>query len=172
MVCFKENLFLSLRNKMFTTVRKHARSFMVSLSLKCLFSLAKLSELRNQRYLIIIRHLGSNFRLLKKQRSPEQCCLGPQPWPLNSLSIFLKGRGFTHRLCWHQWSWEWALHSLWWAWWCQCRSACFHKLDRSSAVSLKRRFGLLQKKRNSSITEGYSCKFISCLETFDLSRFI
>lgn len=49
---------------MFTTVRKHAHSFMVSLSLKRLFSLAKLSELRNQRYLIIIRHLGSNFRLV------------------------------------------------------------------------------------------------------------
>lgn len=37
---------------------------------------------------------------------------------------------------------------------------------RSSAVSLKRRFSLLQKKRNSSITEGYRNKFISCLEIF------
>lgn len=58
----KEKVYLPLKNKKFTTVRKHTHSFVVSLSLKRLFSLAKLLELHNQWYLIVIRHFGSNFR--------------------------------------------------------------------------------------------------------------
>lgn len=36
------------------------------------------------------------YRLLKIQRNPEQCCLEPQPWPLNSLSTSLKGKKALH----------------------------------------------------------------------------